>query len=67
MSTYQLEKYFRADYGSLSLTETKSVDTSLRASVFSAGTTALYIGAAVLLIALVVGIVYRRKKQKGGA
>ena len=67
MSTYQLEKYFRADYGSLSLTETKSVDTSLRASVFSVGTTALYIGAAVLLIALVVGIVYRRKKQKGGA
>ena len=67
MSDYQLKQYFHADYGSLSLTDTETVDTSLRASVFSGGTIALIIGAAVVLIALVGGIVYKRKKQKGGA
>ena len=67
MSTYQLEKYFRADYGSLSLTETQTVDTTLRASVFSDGTMALYVGAAVLVIALVGGLIYRGRKKEGGA
>ena len=67
MSEYQLNKYFHADYGSLSLTETKTVDTSLRASVFSGGTTALIVGAAVILVALAGGIIYKRRKQKGGA
>ena len=67
MSEYQLKQYFHSDYSSLSLTETQTVDTNLRASVFSGGTTALIIGAAVVLIALVGGIVYKRKKQKGGA
>ena len=67
MSDYQLKQYFHADYGSLSLTDTETVDTSLRASVFSGGTIALTISAAVVLIALVGGIVYKRKKQKGGA
>lgn len=67
MSEYQLNKYFHADYGSLSLAETQTVDTSLRASAFSGGTMALIIGSAVIFIALAGGIIYKRKKQKGGA
>lgn len=67
MSDYQLNKYFRADHGKLELTDTETVNTELRASVFSGGTTALIIGAAVLLIALAGGIIYKRNKQKGGA
>ncbi len=67
MSEYQLSQYFRADYGRLELTEEVTVNTELRASVFSDGKKALIIGAAVLVIALTGGVIYYRKKQKGGA
>ena len=67
MSEYQLNQYFRADYGRLELTEEVTVNTELRASVFSDGKKALIIGAAVLVIVLTGGVIYYRKKQKGGA
>ncbi|WP_303822065.1 hypothetical protein, partial [Ruminococcus flavefaciens] len=67
MSEYQLNQYFRADYGRLELTEVETVDTELRASVFSEGKLALIIGAALLIIVLTGGVIYYRKKQKGGA
>lgn len=66
ISEYQMNQYFRADYGRLELIEAQAVDTNLRASVFSEGKTALIIGGVVLLIALIIGIIYK-KKQKGGA
>ena len=65
-SDYQLKQYFRADYGRLELTETKTVNTDLRASVFSNGTTALIIGAAVIIVACVGGFIFVRRKRKGG-
>ena len=39
----------------------------LRISIFSEGKTALIIGAMIILTALARGIIYKRKKQKGGA
>ncbi len=65
-SDYQLKQYFRADYGKLELTETKNVNTELRASVFSGGTIALIIGAALIIAACVGGLIYVRRKRKGG-
>lgn len=65
-SDYQLKQYFRADYGRLELTETKEVNTDLRASVFSGGYTALIIGAVVIVAALAGGLIYNRKRRKGG-
>ncbi|MBP5208228.1 MAG: right-handed parallel beta-helix repeat-containing protein, partial [Clostridia bacterium] len=67
MSEYQLNQYFRADYGKLELTETQTVNTELRASVFSEGNTALIIGALLLIAVLAGGVIYYRKKRKGGA
>ena len=67
MSAYQLEQYFHADYGRLELTDKENVDTDLRASIFSEGTSALYLGAGILILATIGGIIYRRKKQKEGA
>ncbi|WP_407386034.1 RICIN domain-containing protein [Ruminococcus sp.] len=65
-SEYQMNQYFRADHGRLELTETQTVDTDLRASVFSDGKSALIIGAVILIAALAAGIILK-KKQKGGA
>ena len=67
MSEYQLNQYFRANYGRLELTETQTVNTELRASVFSEGNTALIIGALLLIAAAAFGAVYYFKKRKGGA
>jgi hypothetical protein len=67
MSEYQLNQYFRADHGRLELTDTQTVNTELRASVFSEGKTALIIGAAILIAALAGGSIYTIKKRKGGA
>ena len=67
MSEYQLNQYFRADYGRLELTDTQTVNTELRASVFSEGKTVLIIGAVIMIAALAGGGIYYRKKRKGGA
>ena len=67
MSEYQLNQYFRADYGRLELTDTQKVNTELRASVFSEGKTVLIIGAAILIAAIAGGSIYYFKKRKGGA
>ena len=66
MSDYQLKQYFRADHGKLELMETQTVDTGLRASVFSKGTVVLIIGPALALAAIAAGIIYKRTRQKGG-
>ena len=66
MSEHQMKQYFRADYGRLELTDTETVNTELRASVFSDGITALIIGAVIIAAALGIGILYK-KRQKGGA
>ncbi|MBQ7219272.1 MAG: RICIN domain-containing protein [Ruminococcus sp.] len=65
-SSYQQQEYFRADYGKLTLTDTQIMNTELRASVFSGGYTALIIGAVVIAAALAGGLIYNRKKRKGG-
>ncbi|MBQ9557752.1 MAG: hypothetical protein IJU94_04010, partial [Clostridia bacterium] len=67
MSEYQLTQYFRADHGKLELTDTETVNTELRASVFSEGGIALIVGAVFLVAALAGGVIYYRKKRKGGA
>ena len=66
MSEYQLTQYFRADHGKLELTDTETVNTELRASVFSEGGLALIVGAVFLVAALAGGVIYYRKKRKGG-
>ena len=66
MSEYQLNQYFRADHGKLELTETQTVNTELRASVFSGGFAALIIGAAIIAAATAGGLIYSRKRRKGG-
>ena len=66
MSDYQLKQYFRPDYGKLELTETKTVDTDLKASVFSEGRVAIIIAAVLGAAAIVGGIIYHRRKRKGG-
>lgn len=65
-SEYQMNQYFRADYGKLELTDTKTVDTDLKASVFSGGFTALIIGAVIIVAATVGGLIYSRRRRKGG-
>ena len=65
MSEYQLNQYFHADHGRLELTDTETVVTELRASVFSEGKNALFIGAAVMIAALAGGVIYSRRRQKG--
>ena len=67
MSEYQLTQYFRADYGTLELTDVQTVNTELRASVFSEGFTVMIIGAVVLIAAVAGGSIYYFKKRKGGA
>ena len=66
MSEYQMKQYFRADYGKLELTDTQTVNTDLKASVFSGGFAALIIGDVIIIAALAVGIIYK-KRQEGGA
>ena len=65
MSEYQLNQYFRADHGRLELTETQTVNTELRASVFSEGKTVIIIGAVLILGAITAGIIYKRTRRKG--
>lgn len=65
-SEYQMNQYFRADYGKLELTDTQIVNTELRASVFSGGFTALIIGAVIVIGLLIGGFIYFRKKREGG-
>ncbi len=65
-SEYQMNQYFRADYGKLELTDTQIVNTELRASVFSGGFTALIIGAVIVIGVLIGGFIYIRKKREGG-
>lgn len=67
MSEYQLNQYFRADYGRLELADVVTVDTELRASIFSEGRTVLIIGAVIMVLAIAGGAVYYRRKKKGGA
>ena len=66
-SEYQLSHYFHADHGKLELTDTETVNTELRASIFSEGKGALIIGAVVMIAALAGGIIYSRKRRKGEA
>jgi hypothetical protein len=65
MSEYQLTQYFRADYGTLELTDVQTVNTELRASVFSEGFTVIIIGAVVLVGAIAGGSIYFFRKRKG--
>lgn len=67
MSEYQLSHYFHADHGKLELTETETVNTELRASIFSEGKGALFVGAAVMIAAVAGGIIYSRRRRKGEA
>ena len=66
MSDYQLNQYFRADHGRLELADTQTVNTELRASVFSEGKTVIIIGAVILIAAIAGGSIYYFKKRKGG-
>ena len=65
MSEYQLNQYFRADHGRLELTETQTVNTELRASVFSEGTTVIIIGAVILVSAIAGCAIYYNIKKTG--
>ena len=65
-SEYQMNQYFHADYGKLELTDTQTVNTDLRASVFSGGFMALIVGGVVIIAVMIIGIVYK-KRRKGGA
>ena len=65
MSEYQLNQYFRADHGRLELADTQTVNTELRASVFSEGTTVIIIGAVILVSAIAGGAIYYNIKKKG--
>ena len=62
ISEYQLG-YFHADYGKLSLTDTKDVDTQIRATVFTDGKAVIIIGA-ILMILIAAGTVYYFKKGR---
>ena len=64
-SAYQLKEYFRADYGKLELADTETVDTELRASVFSDGRAVLFIGAMIIIAVTAGGFVCNRKRRKG--
>ncbi|MBR1531911.1 MAG: RICIN domain-containing protein [Eubacterium sp.] len=64
-SAYQLKEYFRADYGKLELADTETVDTELRASVFSDGRAVLFIGAMIIIAVTAGGFVCNRKRGKG--
>ncbi|MBP5208065.1 MAG: hypothetical protein J6330_06380, partial [Clostridia bacterium] len=64
-SEYQMNQYFRVDYGKLELTETQTVNTELRASVFSEGKTVIIIGVILILAAIPAGIVDNRTRRKG--
>jgi predicted outer membrane repeat protein len=66
-SEYQLSHYFHADHGKLELTDNETVNTELRASIFSEGKGALIIAAVVMIAALAGGIIYSRKRRKGEA
>ncbi len=66
-SEYQLNNYFTADYGRLTLTDTQDVDTQLRASVFSEGKTVVIIGSVLLILISVGTLYYVKKRKKGGA
>ena len=65
MSDYQLNQYFRADHGRLELTEIQTVNTELRASIFSEGTTVIIIGAVILVSVIAGGAIYYNIKKKG--
>ena len=64
ISEYQLQ-YFYPDYGKLSLSDTKDVDTQLRASVFTDGNAILIIGIIVIIL-IAAGTLFYFKKRKGG-
>ena len=65
MSEYQMNQYFRADYGRLELTETQTVNTELRASVFSEGKMVLIIGPLLALAVIAAGMIHKRMRRKG--
>ncbi|MBQ6419506.1 MAG: RICIN domain-containing protein [Clostridia bacterium] len=65
MSEYQRREYFRADYGRLELTDTQTVNTELRASVFSEGKTVLILTPVLTLAAIAVWCICKRPKRKG--
>ena len=64
-SEYQLREYFRADYGRLELADTQTVNTELRASVFSEGKTVLILTPVLTLAAIAVWCICKRPKRKG--
>lgn len=64
-SEYQLREYFRADYGKLELADIETVNTELRASIFSSGKAGLIIGAVIMVAAALGGLLYTRRKRKG--
>lgn len=64
-SEYQLREYFRADYGKLELVDIETVNTELRASIFSSGKAGLIIGAVIMVAAALGGLLYTRRKRKG--
>jgi hypothetical protein len=49
----------------LELRDAKEVKSGLTASGFTGGARAIWLGAALLLAALIIGIVQMRKKRKG--
>ena len=65
-SPYQLEHYFHADYGKLTLTDTENVDTQLKASVFTEGSAFLIVGIITILFVLAGTLLYVKKQRKGG-
>ena len=65
MSEYQLNQYFRADYGRLELDKAQTVNTELRASVFSEGKTVLIIAPVLALAVVAATVIYKRTRRKG--
>ena len=65
MSEYQLDQYFHADYGRLELDKAQTVNTELRASVFSEGKTVLIIAPVLALAVVAAMVIYKRTRRKG--
>ena len=65
MSEYQLNQYFHADYGRLELAETQTVNTELRASIFSGGKAVLIIAPVLALVVIAATVIYQRTRRKG--
>ena len=65
ISQRHMQQYLTGDGVTLELRDAKEVKSGLTASGFTGGVKAIVIGAALLLAALIAGIVQMRKKRKG--